>query len=102
MKTKIKIQQYIQFILLIAFVLLGIYTALITYKYETIVRGVLGGVLLYLLFYYIKASRTDLSIEDTLSDPKKVRHFVFAFFGPLISFWATGQVFDMIQFLFKK
>lgn len=82
--------------------IIGIYIAIQVYKYEIIVKGILGFVVLYLQFSFIKSSRIDSSMDNMLEDPKKHKYFIFALIGPCIAFWATGGIFDMISWLVKN
>jgi len=99
MKQRSQFIQYILRALLILLPLSGIYVAWVMLRYEIIVRGILGGVLLYLLFYYLKSSETDLSLGEMILAPKIYNHLIYVFIGPLIAFWATKGVFDMILLL---
>jgi hypothetical protein len=99
MKPRNQFAQYMLRALLIMLPITGVYIANRTYQYEVIVKGILGCVVLYLLFYYLKSSKTDLSFKDMLRDPKILNHLTFVFIAPIIAYWATGGVFDMISLL---
>ena len=88
-------------ILLILMSVLGIYIAWVTYQYQIIVRGIVGSAVIYLLSYYLKFSRTDLSLDATLSDPKVINHLIFALIGSIVAFWAFSGVLDLISFSIK-
>lgn len=102
MKTRFQLNKYTLTALLIVLLLLSVYVASITYQYEVVVRGILGLVVLYLLFFYIRFSKIDVSMEAILLDSKKSKYFIYVLIGPLIAYWATGQIFDTILFLFKR
>ena len=84
---------------LIVLALAGIYLANRIYPYETVVRGLLGFVVLFLLFFYIKHSKIDASMEIMISDPRVYRYLIYAFVGPGIAYWAMGYVYDFISYL---
>ena len=84
---------------LIILALLGIYIANRIYPYEMITKGILGGVVLYLLFFYIKHSGIDASMNTMLSDPRWHRYLLYALVGPGIAYVAMGYLYDLISFL---
>ena len=98
MKTNSRFLQYVFMALLILLPLLGIYIAWITYQYEIVVKGFVGGSLIYFLAYYLRHSNTDLSIGAMSLDPKVFTHMIFVFVGPIIAFWAFAGVLDLISF----
>ncbi len=103
MKTGIQIKKYAFIILLIVLVLLSIFIAFITYRYYGVVaRGITGLVMLYLLFFSGRYSKTDISIDTMLLDPKKGKYLIFALIDPLISYWATLQIYEMVLFFWKS
>src|SRR5262245_251127 len=102
MKTETRIRRYALIVLLIGLFLLSGYIAYITYQYSIIVRGILGLVLMYLLFFFVAHSNIDISIDTLLLTPNKVKYFTFGFVGPIISYWATMQVIEMILFFGKR
>lgn len=102
MKPRSQLVQYALRALLIILPILGVYVANRTYQYEIIVKGILGCVVIYLLFYYLKSSKTDLSIKDMVSGPKILNHLAFVFIAPIIAYWATGGIFDMISLFVKN
>ena len=88
--------------MLIVLVLLSLFIAIITYRYYGVLaRGITGLVLLYLLFFSGRHSKMDVSIDTMLLDPKKGKYFIFALIDPLISYWATLQIYEMILFVLK-
>lgn len=89
--------------LLTILILLSVTIALITYRYYGVVaRGILGIILIYLLYYFGKSSNMDVSTDTLLSDPKKGKYLISAFVVPLISYWAVAQIFEMILFFWKR
>ena len=86
---------------LILLAVLGIYIANQTYQYAIFVNGVMGIVVLYLLFFYIRHSSIDDLLETMLADAKIYKHLIYAFIGPGIAYWAMGGIFDMVTFLIK-
>ncbi len=101
MNTKDHIKKYILIAFLIVLLLLGVYTAYITYKYDVMVRGLLGMIFIYLLFFYITHSGIDMSVDELLLASKKGKYFILGFIGPMIASWAIRQVMDMIWFFIE-
>ena len=101
MKTRIQFTRYTLIALLIALFLVSVYMAIIISQYMIVVNGILGLVVLYLLFFYIRFSKIDVTIDTLLSDPKKIKYFVFALIGPLISYLAVMQIFETALFFWK-
>jgi hypothetical protein len=102
MKTGIRIKRYALIALWVVLVSLGVSLAFVSYRhYGIIARGISGVVLMYLLFYFGKHSQVDVSIDALLLDPKKGKYLISAFIVPLISYWATAQIFEMILFFTK-
>lgn len=102
MKTGIQTKRYALIALLIVLFLLSVFIAFITYRYyDVVVKGILGIVLLYLSFFFVKHSKIDVSINTLLSTPKKAKILIFALISPIISYWSTMLVIEMILF-FKK
>jgi hypothetical protein len=103
MKTGFRLNRYTLIALLVALFLLGVYIAFITYRHYGIqVRGILGLVLIYLLFFFGRYSKIDMSIDALLIAPQKAKLFFFAFIGPIISYWATMHIIEMILFYLKR
>jgi len=84
------------------FFVIGVATAILISQYEVAVGGILGLVVMYLMFRYIRLSGTDVSIDSLLLDPSKTKYFVFAILGPLISYLATMKIVEMIEFILKR
>lgn len=80
---------------------LGIYIANRVYRYEIIVKGMLGFVSIYLLFFYIRYAKIDATMSTMLSDAKIHKYLVYAFIGPGIAYWAVGAIFEMVSWLIK-
>jgi hypothetical protein len=103
MKIGIQIKRYAVIALLIVLFLFGVFMAFITYRYYSIIaRGILGLVLIYLLFFFAKYSKIDISVDTLLLAPKKVKYFVFVLIAPIISYWATAQISEMVLFFWKR
>ena len=103
MKIRIRFTRFTLNALLIALFLLSVFIAIITYQYKIVVRGVLGLVVMSLLFFYAKVSDLDvMSIDTLLASPKKGRLFVLALVVPIISYWATRQIIEMVVFFVKR
>ena len=103
MKTTISIKRYAWIALLIVVVLLSVAIAVISYRYYGIVaRGISGMILIYLLFFVGRYSNMDVSLDTLLLDPKKGKYLISALILPLISYWATLQIYEMILFFMKR
>lgn len=102
MKTEMRTKRFALIVLLIGLFLISGYIAYITYQYSIIVRGIQGLVLMYLLFFFVAYSRIDISIDALLLAPKKAKYLIFGFIGPIISYWATMQIIEMILFFTKR
>ena len=103
MQTEIRIRKYAFITLLIVLVLLSIFIAFITYRYYAVVaRGITGLVMLYLLYFFGKYINMDASMDTLLLDPKRGKYLISAFIVPLISYWATLQIYEMILFVLKR
>ena len=99
MKTENQTKRYSLIVLSIVLFLFTLFVAFITYRYYgVVVRGILGLVMWYLLYFYGRYSKIDVSFETLLLVPQKGKYFISAFFGGLISYWATMQVIEMILF----
>ena len=89
--------------MLIVLVLLSVSIAFITYRYYgVVVRGILGLILTYLLFFGDRYSKMDVSLDDLLLDPKKGKYLIAALVVPLISYWTAAQIYEMILFFTKR
>jgi hypothetical protein len=103
MKTETRIKRYAFIALLIVLILISISVAFITYRYYGVVaRGITGLVMLYLLFYNNRFSKTDVTINTMLLDPKKGKYLLLALVDPLVSYWATLQIYEMVLFFWKR
>jgi len=103
MKTANRIKRYALIALLIALFLLTLFTALVTYRYYGVVaRGILGLVLLYLLYFFGRYSKIDVSLDILLLAPKKGKYLIAAFIGGIICSWATIQIIEMISYFTKR
>ena len=97
MKTKDRFSKYIFGALLILSAVVGISMANRTYQYEIIVKGILGLMVIYLLFFYVRFSGIDVSMETMLSDSKKYKYLVYALIGPGLAYWAIWDILDMLS-----
>ena len=101
MENGVQIKKYAFLILLIVLVLFSIFMSFITYSYYGVLaRGITGIVMLYLLFR--NGRQTDVSINAMFSDPKQGKSLIWALIYPLISYWATVQIIEMVLFLSKS
>jgi hypothetical protein len=103
MKTGSLIQRVTFIVLLIFLILLSVSIALITYRYYGVIaRGIVGIILMYLLYFFGRYSNMDVSTHTLLSDPKKGKYLISAFVVPLISYWAMAQIYEMVLFFWKR
>jgi len=102
MKTEIRFTRYTLIAVLIALFLISFYMAIIISQYIIVVNGILGLVVMYLLFFYIRFSKIDVTIDTLLLDPKKFKYFIFALIGPLISYLAVMQIYETVLFFLKR
>jgi len=103
MNISVRIKKYAFIAFLIILILASVSIALITYRYYGVIaRGVLGFILIYLLYFFGRYSNMDVSTETLLSDPKKGKYLISAFVVPLISYWAMAQIYEMVLFFWKR
>jgi len=103
MKNNIQIKRYILLASLIALYILTVSIAFITHRYYGIItKGVLGVATMYLLFFFGRHSKIDISIDALVLSPNKGKYFGVAFAGGLVFFWATMQFLEMILFFLKR
>lgn len=103
MKTENRIKRYALIAILTALFLLDVFIASMTYRYYSVVaRGFSGIALIYLLFFFIRYSRLDVSIDTLLLDPKKGKYLVAALIVPLFSYWAIMQIYETVLFFGKR
>jgi hypothetical protein len=102
MKSRIQNNKYILIVVLVALVLFSISIAFFVYRnYGVIARGISGIALLFLLFFFGKRSKLDVSLEYLLLDPQKSKYLVSALVVPILSWFACAQIYEMILFLLK-
>ena len=103
MKTEIQLRKYALIALLIALFLFTLFVAFLTYRYYSVVaRGILGLVMWYLLYFFGRYSKIDVSFDTLLLTPKKGKFLISAFIGGLISYWGTMQIIEMVLFFWKR
>ena len=96
-------RRYALLALLTVLILLSVVIALVTYRYYAVVtRGILGVVMWYLLYFFGRCSKIDVSFDTLLLVPKKGKYLISAFIGGLISYWATAQIYEMVLFFWKR
>ena len=106
MKIRIQLSKILVYALMIVVGFAGVKLAsIIIQRYTVEVNGILGLVLIYLIYrVYLSSRRLEIDepTEVLFEFPTNVRYFVFGFFWSLILSWALGHVFDMIQVSFKR
>ena len=88
--------KYVFGALLILSAAISIFIANKTYQNEIVVKGILGLTVIYLLFFYIRFSGIDSSMDLMLSDTKKYKYVIYTLIGPGLAYLATGGFFDML------
>jgi hypothetical protein len=101
MKTTGQVTKIIFVVIWVLLVALGIYTANKTNQHDLIANGILGLAVLYLLYFYLRYSGIDASLDTMLSDPRVYRYLIYAFVGPYLAYLAIGGVFDLISLIVK-
>lgn len=99
MKARSQAAKIIFAVVWVLLVALGIYIANKTNQNEIIARGLLGLAVLYLLYFFLRYSGIDASLDKMLSDPRVYRYLIYAFVGPYIAYLAIGSVFDLISLI---
>jgi hypothetical protein len=103
MKDDSKVYRYVLIVFLICLYILTMYVSLTAYRYYQIVaQGLVGLASMYLLFYFVRNSRIDLSLNALLLAPKKTNFFAITFMCGLVFSWATLQFLEMILFFIKR
>lgn len=78
-------------------------TALVAYRnHRVVTEGILGIATMYLLFFFGKYSKTDMSIDALLLSPNKAKIFIITFVCGVVFFWATMQFLQMILFFLQR
>ena len=80
--------------------LIGFYTI---HRYEVIVNGILGLVIIYLVYQqFLKPRELKHGIADLVFKfPKDIKTLIFGFFWCIIVSWAFGHIIDMVIALIK-
>src|SRR5688572_7503550 len=95
-----RLKKYTLIALLIFLSLLSVYLAFLTYRYYGVVaRGI---VLMYSLIFSGRYSNMDVTIDTLLLDPRKGKYIISALIVPLISYWATAQIYEMVLFFWAE
>ncbi len=103
MKKEILTKRYVLIAILIVLFLFTLFIAFVAYRYYGVVaRGILGLAMWYLLYFFGRHSKIDISFDTLLLVPKKGKYLISAFVGGLISYWATMQIIEMVLFYWKR
>lgn len=81
---------------------LGVYVGFVTVdRYKTIVNGILGATVLYLLYEKFlspkRSSGEPTGIQVEL--PQDLKKLIYAFIGTIVGFWAAAQVVNLIFYV---
>lgn len=105
MKTRILLIKFIVYSLAIIIGIAGFNISSMTiHRYEVIVNGILGLVLIYLIHrVYLSSRRVEIDEPTNVlfEFPKNIKYFIFGFFWSLVLNWALGHIFELIFFLKK-
>ena len=103
MKARTRLTRYTWIALLTSLSLLSVAIALVTYRnYGVVARGISGLVMLYLLYFFGRYTKMDISMDTLLLDPRKGKYLISALILPIISYWATAQILEMLLFFWKR
>ena len=80
-------------VMVVASAILGVYIADKTYRYEALIRGVLGLVIMYHVYRTLWLSRSD---EEPFLFTKNIKYVFMTFFYSIVFYWAIQEVFGMI------
>jgi hypothetical protein len=96
MKTKYLVIKLLLYALLVAFGFLGVHVASLTIdRYDIVVRGILGMVIVYYILREASSSNDREGFNRLLVFPQNIKYFVIAFLYAMVSYWALSQVVDM-------
>jgi hypothetical protein len=99
LKNKNQIGRYLLIFSLMGSYLLILIVAFAAYIYYGVVaKGILGFATMYLLFFFVRYSKIEVSIDNLQHAPKKGKYFAVAFAGGLVFCWAMMQFLEMILF----
>ena len=105
MKIPNQIKKIIQFIVIVAFVVVvDIYFANIVYRaYEPVVKGILGITIIVLVYrIYIAPKQTgENPVQLLFTYPIVIKYLIFGVFWALVYYWALRQIIDMVLYLIK-
>lgn len=102
MRIKFQLTETTLKILLYSLICFGVVVAHVVFQDRTITRGILGVLIIYLSFFYLRYSKIDAPIDIMLQDPRKEKYLISVFVGPMIAYWAAGEIYDMILFFIKR
>ena len=103
MKIETPIKRYAFIVLLMSLFLVTLFTAVLIYQYYGVVaRGILGLVMLYLLYFFGRYSNIDVTLDSLLLASNKGKYVIAAFLGGIMASWSTIQVIEMLSFFMKR
>jgi len=83
--------------------LLGVITAaIVVHDNRYLPKGILGIVVIYLLYREFSSPMNTLRFEELFVIPKNIRHFVIMFIVALLAYWSLGEIYEMILFIFYR
>jgi hypothetical protein len=103
MKIKEQFQKYVIIAILVASVLISLLLAFHIYRqYAVLARGISGVGLAILLFYFAKHSGLDAPLSELYMDKDKIKYIVSALIIPLLSYFASLQIYELYLFLMRR
>lgn len=104
MKNSSQVVRMVTILVYIAFSVLGVFVGLKTYRnYGTIINGILGLVMFYLLYKVFLSPRLDRSKnDDFVFAYPKFQYLIFTFFWTVIIYWSYREISTMVLSLLGK
>jgi len=102
MRTRFQFTKSTLKVLLYSLVCFGVIVAHIVFQDRTITRGILGIAVVYLSFFYLRHSKIDVPIDIMLQDSRKEKYLISVFIGPMIAYWAAGEIYDMVIYFLNR
>ena len=105
MKTKTSLKNKIFFIMLIVAIISGMYIGIATvYRYEIIVRGILGLATFYLIHLLFVPPKNFVSkpIGIQVEFPRDLKYIASGFFLSIIMYWSGQHLLDVVLYLMNS
>lgn len=103
MKIKIQFQKYLLVVILTLLAFFSVFLAFHVYReYPAVARGISGVAMATMLFYFGKSSNLDVTINELFLDKRKSKYIISALFVPLLFYFATLQIYEMMLVFMKR